>query len=121
MRLIALLTCLICLSAKADPIPSRDSLIGLWLVQVENEFDRNQEQIYMRFSVDSAYQVLLEMGEGMEPAQLTQGRFWMEGTNIYIEDIEQTLEFNLDMKDPDHWVLTNPKTGEDFAILRLKS
>lgn len=121
MRFIALLSVLICLSAKAETPPSPDSILGTWLVQVENEFDRNQEQLYMRFAADSSYQVLLDMGDGLERAQLTRGKFWMKDNIIYIEDMAETLQFQLDVKDPDHWVLTNPRTGEDFAILRLKS
>ena len=75
----------------------------------------------MRFTSDSTYQVLLDMGDGMERAELTKGKFWLIDNSIYIEDMAQTLEFQLDVKGPDHWVLTNPKTGEDFAILRIKS
>ena len=121
MRLIAILTFVLCLSAKAEPVTNRDSILGIWLVQVENEFDRNQEQIYMRFSNDSMYQVLLDMGDGMEKAQLTKGKFWVKDNIIYIEDMAETLQFELEVKNADHWVLTNPRTGEDFAILRLKS
>src|SRR5690349_6410430 len=110
MRLLALLLFTVCLSAKAEPVINRDSMLGTWLVQVENEFDRNQEQIYMRFGADSTYQVLLDMGAGMEWAQLTHGKFWLGDNIIYIEDMAETLEFKLELKNADHWVLSNPKT-----------